>query len=408
MAGARVLQILLESRYLDGDAGMRLYKAELITDTELLENCNLTTEELMKPGNPVIADWKRESLIQNAKKFKSFVSPTYEENYMHARNPWQYEYLWAAYYGREDWVQLILQEDLGYFTGLNALHLKWAFEGGHVSLIRSWMFYENSHAIREDQSKIFQKRFIKCFLKAVEDGNVDLVREILEPPSEAQSENVYFVDECFVYSDIEGQPKGDDYYDHGYPKLIDAAVASGKKEMLDLLLGNPYLIAPDEFPGDHALMGGEQCLITAYENNRDDMLKTLLDSPYVDYYIYRLLDLANVKYIRYLLEEKLWIPTRQQWHYLVEKHIDPRYSRGGFEINKLIFSNLPEAERSSSRQVVSTLQPHVLATLSIEELDRLIAEHRAKLRRGPLSLQILECCSRLSEFDEKFSLLRTR
>jgi hypothetical protein len=340
----KILQVVLYSGFLDGDTGMALYNGNLITMEELFGHCHLTTRDLMKPGNPIITSWQRDSLVENAKKMDAIICPKYKRNYMLSTTPWKFEYLWASYYGRLDWVQFIMQSDPYYFTALNGAAIEWAFHGEHVELI-AHIFAQLSGRLpfeRWINKEIAYKAFVRSFLEKVKEGQTGFIGGLLD----AMGTGVKAIFEEIISNDYVNY---DNIDKHGYPHIIDAAVESGNIEMLDLLYNATCLqvYVTDEVGSlsgndETWLLGGHTCIPTAYENGRVDILQILLTkgSPFVEYYLYRILRHSYKECLEFLLERRLWIPTAT--HYQLLSHCANESSY----IEDLVYTYLPEEQKA--------------------------------------------------------------
>jgi hypothetical protein len=337
----RMLQILIHSNILDGETGMVLFKADLITEYELFSFCNLTTRDLLKPGNPVLDSWRNDDiLIKNGRRLGLVVSDKLKENYLASATPWNYEYLWASYYGRIDWVQCFMKIDGPYYCKLNGAAIEIAFEQEHYELIEFFMQEENYKRVPSYPGSDVFEIFVRLFLAKIEGANVEFVGNILDKMGTV-------VKYIFERSICGNHKHFGEYSRHGYPHLVDAAVSSGRMEMLELILNASCLGGFEDpespcsfYDNDNIwLFGGQRCLLIAYENGRYDMLQKLLTSPFANFYLHGIFEDYYLECVDFLLREKIWIPTATQYR-LLEDCFD--YSE---KVEKLIYAYLPKDQK---------------------------------------------------------------
>jgi hypothetical protein len=123
-----VFTLIVESGYLSPRDGIALFKDMLITERQLFRFCNVTMKDLLdsseeNPGCDCVVEgfYAYKSLLRkNVMEREDY----YDEWSWDPRGPWmqwrfcfEYEYLWAFYYGRVDYLDYIRLNDKFYTIG---------------------------------------------------------------------------------------------------------------------------------------------------------------------------------------------------------------------------------------------------------------------------------------------------
>jgi hypothetical protein len=339
-----VVQILVYSQFLDGTTGMALFNANLITEDELLFYCNVTAKDLMKPGNPTLQNWQKDDILpKNGKKLGAVVSPKFKEHYRMSTTPWRYDYLWASYYGRLDWIELIMDKNWFYFLELNGAAMEIAFDNKHYDVIERFVRDSNfSGAHRGSCQEYLQtcQVFVDCFLDKITAGDIEIIENLLELLGTR-------IKELFEHTITCDAKNYTSYSRYGYPHIIDAAVASGSMEMLDLILAadclggfqDPQISESAHDNDDIWLFGGKTCLLDAYTCGRRDMLEKLIKTSYKNFYLHSILEDYYKECVEHLLQEKIWIPTADDYRLFDDRFDDSR------RVEKLVYDYLPDTEK---------------------------------------------------------------
>lgn len=106
-----VFRLVLELGFIGSRQGVELYSQKLITDEDLLKYCRPTTRDLMSVRRAtVLTSWfdHKEELVNNAKKITNYYSALQLQPRVVSQ---KYEYIWAFYYERIDWLLHFLVMD---------------------------------------------------------------------------------------------------------------------------------------------------------------------------------------------------------------------------------------------------------------------------------------------------------